>query len=168
MPDTQLDAPEGTPIPPVALSRRRWFLPVLCGVTGFLLGIAVVGGSIGISSAVTAAHHKAAVAADEKKERSIFMRALSKCDLSNDGYSQIADGGYTLTIDNQGDDDIYGISYDDLTCIEAALHTPAAVVSHIGQTTSMDGRQEESWGRITMAWSYHPDRGLDGVYTLKK
>ena len=34
-------------------------------------------------------------------------------------------------------------------------------------TTSIDGRQTESWDGITIEWSYHPDRGSDMVITLE-
>ena len=59
-----------------------------------------------------------------------------------------------------------GLNSEELYCVIEALNTPESAVSHFGQTTSLNGRQTESWGGITMSWSYHPDRGLDAVYTI--
>ncbi|GAA1250675.1 hypothetical protein GCM10009588_31870 [Microbacterium phyllosphaerae] len=79
----------------------------------------------------------------------------------------LADEDRTLTIDVRGEEDSNGATYEAQACILRELDTPSSVISHLEQTTSMDGRQTESWDGITAAWSYHPDRGSDMVITLE-
>lgn len=78
----------------------------------------------------------------------------------------LADGNRTLTMDVKGKEDAQGSSYEYQACVLRELGAPSSVASHMEQTTSMDGRQTESWDGITVAWSFHPDRGSDMVVTL--
>jgi hypothetical protein len=78
----------------------------------------------------------------------------------------ISDEGHSLTIESKGEDDISGLDYEALFCIMDELGAPKAVTSHMEQTTSMDGRQTETWDDITISFSYHPDRGMDSVLTI--
>lgn len=78
----------------------------------------------------------------------------------------LGDDGRSLTFDMQGEDELSGASATDIYCVFSALDMPASVDSHVGQTTSMDGRQSATWDNIEIQWSYHPDRGLDGVLTV--
>jgi hypothetical protein len=134
----------------------------------------LVGGIVAVTGAVGAAQNNARAAAEkankaklDKAIKRTFPTALSSCNLADGPDSQLGDGGYTLTINNQGDSDFSGISFEGLGCLIDKLNTPSSVKSHIEQTTSLDGRQSETWGNITMSWSYHPDRGLDAVYQIK-
>lgn len=124
-----------------------------------MVGVLVVGGAVGVIYGVNVAATTAAADA-------VFADALEECGVPNNADAEVSDGGRTLTINVRGEEDFSGISYAEMECIERALNTPQSVISHIGQTTSMDGRQSESWDGITMSWSYHPDRGLDSVYTF--
>ena len=151
-----------TPRPP----RPAWVLPLITGVVGLLVGAGLVGGSIAVGSLVAKAQHDSRVSAAAKSEKRVFTRALADCGLADDDDSKIADGGYTLTLDQQGEEDFSGISIEAFICLEDSIKMPESVKAHVAQTTSMDGRQTESWGKITFSWSYHPDRGVDSVYTL--
>lgn len=151
---------------PTVFGQRPWLLPLLTGIAGFIVGVGAFGIGSAAINAAAGAQADAAAQAEEDARTSVFANALDKCGLDDDEDSQIGDGGHTLTINHRGDDDFAGIEYADLECIIERLGTPAAVSSHIGQTTSQDGRQTEMWDGITMSWSYHPDRGLDAVYTI--
>lgn len=48
-------------------------------------------------------------------------------------------------------------------CIRGALEIPGHVVSHMESTTSLQGRQEASWGDMAAAWSYHPNNGFNAT-----
>jgi hypothetical protein len=159
----------GIPQPEEPGARRpaaRWVLPVATGVAGLLLGIA---GTAGVSAVRAAAGEraatKAATAALESRH-AVLTTAVGSCNAAGAKGLALGDGGTTLTFDMQGKDESTGGSIKDIACIFAALHIPAKVTSHIDQTTSMDGRQSENWDDITVSWSYHPDRGLDGVLTV--
>lgn len=160
--------PETLAAPPAKATQPRWIAPLVTGVVGLVLGAAI---AVGVMGAVNGAAASAAAAKQQQADaarKSILPKALGACSLSDDDDSQIGDGGYTLTVNNKGNDDFTGISTVDLACLQKALHTPSSVVSHLDQTTSMDGRQTETWGVLTESWSYHPDRGLDAVFTVKK
>ncbi|PPH95697.1 hypothetical protein C5C56_16130 [Rathayibacter sp. AY1D1] len=90
------------------------------------------------------------------------MRA---CVFNTDG-AELSDGDRTLTFDSQGKKESSGLAYSELECLLSATKAPTAVTSHLEQTTSLDGRQSEDWNNIELSWSYHPDRGADGVFEL--
>jgi len=73
----------------------------------------------------------------------------------------------TMTINNVGKKDGgYGLDATTMWCVIDALGAPSSATSHMEQTTSMDGRQTESWDDIEVSWSYHPDRGMDSVWKI--
>lgn len=81
----------------------------------------------------------------------------------NDGRTdtQIGDGGKTLIINSSGDAIKSIIDTQTVACVLDYLEMPAAVRAHISSTRALDGRQTDSWGGFTAAWTYHPDDGLD-------
>lgn len=156
-----------------AAPRRTWLLPTATGVVGLVLGVGLTSGFHGLQDAAErrAADRAAADAAAEEEaqteaRRAVLADAVEGCaGFGKEGLT-LGDDGATLTFDMKGEDDFRGASIDGLACIFGALEMPSNVSSHIDQTTSMDGRQTESWGDLTISWSYHPDRGLDGVLTV--
>ncbi len=92
--------------------------------------------------------------------------AVSLCAADKE-FAVEGDHGLSLTIDNKGDEDyLGGLSTKAMMCIFDRLEAPTAVIAHMQQTTSMDGRQTEAWDNIEVSWSYHPDRGMDSVVTV--
>ena len=81
----------------------------------------------------------------------------------NDGRTdaRIGDGGKTLIINSSGDPIKTIVDTQTVGCVLDYLKTPAAVRAHIDSTRALDGRQTDSWGGFTAAWTYHPDDGLD-------
>lgn len=149
-----------TPAPAAPKSNLpAWALPVATGVAGLILGGLIVG----VGGAVVSTLGEASAAAARS---TVFADVLKGCDLKDDANSQIADEGYTLTVESRGEEDATGLDYGEITCILDGLHAPQAVMSHFEQTTSVDGRQTESWKGLTLSWSYHPNRGADFVVTL--
>ncbi|MDR6969749.1 hypothetical protein [Leifsonia shinshuensis] len=167
---------ENTPPPsPRPAPLPRWLLPLATGIAGLLLGIGVMGGAWAVSSATAGAAHaaaqqkaKAAAAKKAEAQKSVLKDALSECGLMANDDAELADSGYTLTVNGEGDEDYSGLSIEDEACLLRTLNAPSAVVSHIDQTTSLDGRQSETWSNVSFSWTYHPDRGLDGVFTVSK
>ncbi|WP_133741587.1 hypothetical protein [Actinorugispora endophytica] len=96
-----------------------------------------------------------------------FTAAVEECGLDYESSAaQIGDEGASLALDHQGEDDISGLSHTGLHCVLGALDVPDSVTAQMEGTTAMDGRQSASWDGITASWSYHPDRGLDVVFSL--
>lgn len=153
--------PGEAPTPTSTLPLPAWALPTITGVAGLILGGLIVGVGGSVTTALVAAGAGSAPS-------TVFASVLDDCDLKNDANSEIADEGHTLTVESRGEEDITGLGYGDLMCILDGLDTPRAVISHFEQTTSMDGRQTESWESLTLSWSYHPDRGADFIVTLDR
>lgn len=147
---TEQPTPSSTSAP--APGRRAWLLPTATGVGGLVVGAALMAGVPALL--------------DGAGQSSVLTDAYEACDLHYTQGIELADEGRSITFDMRGEADSRGAGIVDIACIFAALEMPSAVSSHIDQTTSVDGRQTESWGDVTVSWSYHPDRGLDGVLTL--
>ncbi|MCC2033049.1 hypothetical protein [Microbacterium allomyrinae] len=147
-------APE--PVAPAPASKTPLWIG-LAAVGGLIVGIMGTLAVSGIVSSVSSATAQAEV--DTRLED-----AVDRCKAS-DG-TELGDKNQTLVIDVQGNEDATGASYADQACILEFLDMPASVESHINQTTSMDGRQSESWDGLTIEWSYHPDRGSDMVIMI--
>src|SRR4051812_44052463 len=117
---THADGPmHPTETPPSASSpsifKNRVF--IFGAIAGFVAGLVVVGGVAGVISlaaAVGEASRSAALedqaAEAEAAIKEVFPDALKKCGLKDDDDSSIGDGGYSLTVDNKGDDDFSGIT----------------------------------------------------------
>lgn len=107
-------------------------------------------------------------AAEEASETSrldgLLTAAVESCD-GPEGLS-VSDAGRTLTFDMEGEDEYSGASVEDIVCVLLDLGVPTSVIANMEQTTAMDGRQSDDWDDFEMSWSYHPDRGLDGVITV--
>jgi hypothetical protein len=86
-----------------------------------------------------------------------FEKAYGSCG-SPDGV-EVSDGGKTLSIDTEGDEDYSGASFDDFNCILDAVETPQFVQEQISATSALMGRQTEEFDGIEISWSYHPDTG---------
>ena len=150
-------APPAPPAPSsvtvlAASPRPAWLLPTITGVAGLVVGAALMAGvmSLGSSSGRSA----------------LLSDAVDACGVASATGIDLADEGRSITFDMKGEGDVVGADIGDIACLFAELDVPSAVSSHIDQTTSMDGRQTETWGDVTVSWSYHPDRGLDGVLAL--
>lgn len=97
------------------------------------------------------------------------LAAIFKKYCSSDYASVASDGSY-LSIDTNPND------YDDYTDYDAyrailsvndALELPESVVEKMNQTRSIDGMQTYESEDIEVSWSYHPDNGLEVIYSLK-
>jgi len=135
-------------------------LAITAGI-GLILGIA---GTLGIQAAAGVVSALTPTPSPTPTKDTRLYDAFAACG-GTEGLT-LGDDDTTLTIDMKGKEDYSGASYETEQCILRYFSAPSSVMSHIGQTTSMDGRQTESWDGITIAWSYHPDRGADMVIKL--
>lgn len=141
-----------SPTPAGARQRPAWQVPTATGVAGLVLGAALMAGVMSIRAG--------------GGQPSLLSDAVEACGLTSVTGIRLADEGRSVTFDMKGEDDATGAGIVDIACLFGELDMPSAVMSHIDQTTSMDGRQTETWGDLTISWSYHPRRGLDGVLTV--
>ena len=47
-----------------------------------------------------------------------------------------------------------------------ALKLPDYIYQRMLKTTAMQGRQEVTVNGITVSWTYHPDNGLEAMFTI--
>lgn len=78
-----------------------------------------------------------------------------------------ADGSY-LSIDTNPDD--YS-DYSNDDAVEGVVQTiyaldlPSSLIEELSSTRALDGRLSKTYGNITVSWSYHPDNGLEILFT---
>lgn len=148
------EAPQ--PVKP-PLTQRPWFKPGLIGAAGgIILGVLL---TLAIPAAINTLGSLGG--------SSQFDSAMSSCDLKAGDGASVSDGGNTLTLNGEGEDDTSGLAVEDLICVLDELGMPDAVFTEMSQTTAMDGRQEADWDNYEASYKYHPDNGLDIVVTTK-
>lgn len=82
-------------------------------------------------------------------------------------YATVGYDGSYLSIDtNPLDLDDYSSSeaMAAIIGVNSALELPAYILSDMSSTTALMGRQSETVGKITVSWTFHPNRGLEVTY----
>lgn len=52
-----------------------------------------------------------------------------------------------------------------VSCVFVALDVPGTTLTRMESTRSMDGRQRDEVDGYTVEWTYHPDDGLDVLFS---
>lgn len=132
--------------PPAMDGRERKRKLTLILVAAAVIAIAIVG--VVVALLVTAS------------QPSKLQSAAEECSVENSAYATVGDKGKSLTLDMQGEDDLGGLTYAQISCVLSEVNIPDSVTSVIGETRALDGRQTAAWDNLTASWSYHPDSGL--------
>lgn len=131
--------------------------------TAGLFAIALVGCGSSAGTAGSEAGGPSSSTSTSIPGKTKIESALSECGISPaDRNFDVGDGGYTLSIDGEGEEDS-GAGITDIACVLFALDVSDAVVGRIDNTRALDGTQEGSWGDFYATWSYHPDSGMSMV-----
>jgi hypothetical protein len=85
---------------------------------------------------------------------------------STSPYAVIGDSGNTLIIDTRGEEQP-GMTQAEMQCMLDELEVSDAVMSEIGRTRALDGKQAGDWDQFHASWSYHPNSGVSMTITLK-
>lgn len=83
-------------------------------------------------------------------------------------YAEVAEDGSYLRIDTNPYDISDYNSKEGLTELETAidkLKLPSTLKEEMYETRAMDGRQVKDYDGITVSWTYHPDQGLEVLFT---
>ena len=82
-----------------------------------------------------------------------------------------SDGSYLSIDTNPYDWDDDGLAYPEaytaIKNVVTALGLPNSLINDMGETTSLDGKQSETYGDVTVTWKYHPDKGLEVTFKVK-
>lgn len=86
----------------------------------------------------------------------------------NSCYTLGSDKSYLQVDTNPYDiDDYYNATYlEILKSAITALKLPDYIYQRMLKTTAMQGRQEVTANGITVSWTYHPNKGLDAMFTI--
>lgn len=115
------------------------------------------------------------VTADEKSdELSVVVRAVDfnqifeDCELDKKWATVGYDGSYLSIDTNPKDEDDYTdyTAYLSIYTINDALGLPDSLIEDMGHTSSLDGKQSETFEDVTVSWKYHPDNGLEITYKI--
>ena len=83
-----------------------------------------------------------------------------------------SDGSYLRIDTNPYDLDDDGLAYPSayraIEEVNMALNLPDSLINEMGETTSADGKQSETFDNIIVTWRYHPDKGLEVTYKKAK
>lgn len=85
------------------------------------------------------------------------------CTLASDG-SYLAFDTNWLDIDDYFDSD----AYEGIKKTVAILDLPDSLIAEMGQTRALDGRITKSYDNIEVSWTYHPDDGLEVMFSITK
>jgi hypothetical protein len=106
-------------------------------------------------------------------DKYLTFQAFSACKLYKKdfiiGPAKLEDGGKTLTLSAVGKYSfVYNsLTYEDMSCALSKLGAPSFVISQINTTRALDGMQRATWGKISAAWTYHPDNGANISFNTK-
>lgn len=84
-------------------------------------------------------------------------------------YAKVATDGSYLSIDTNPydiDDSFDYDAYTAITKINEAVELPESVLNKMEQTRSLDGMQTYTGKEVEVSWSYHPNNGLEVIYSL--
>lgn len=96
----------------------------------------------------------------------VIADAVESCSAGATEGMSVLDDGRSISMDTEGEEEISGAPYDDVTCVLGALEAPQSVLERIGTTRALDGRQTGEWDGFSASWGYHPDNGLNIVVEL--
>ena len=84
-------------------------------------------------------------------------------------YMDLATDGKSISIDGPAAADKYDTLEEEaaLICLLGETKAPSGVSARMDNTTALDGAQHETWGTLTVTWTYHPDNGLDVIFEDK-
>lgn len=94
--------------------------------------------------------------------------AVEACGLEFSSYASVGDGGDSVVLDMEGEEDIFGLGYYDVMCVLGELDLPDSAESLMLSTSALDGRQTADWDNLSASWTYHPDEGLDVIVTVNR
>ena len=144
---------------PQKKSKKGLWIGLGCGLGGTLLIIILIiilaGGGGGSSSPA-----RANPADKLSSAYNIY------CDYS---YADLAYDGSYLSIDtnpNDIDDYFNSSAWSAIQSVNTYLGLPASVEEQMRHTRALDGRQTITHGNYTVTWTYHPDDGLEVMYTV--
>jgi len=154
-----------TPNVPAQPARKPLNKTLLIGAASFVIGALLgIAGTAATINTINDSNAKAAAEAAAKAEADkphVLKAAATKCGITTKTGASLGDNDTSLALDGKGDEDSYGLSMTDITCVMDAIKVPDYIRAEMNKTRALDGTQRESWGNINATWSYHPNTGFN-------
>jgi uncharacterized protein YjdB len=86
-----------------------------------------------------------------------------------DSWADLASDNSFISIDTNPDDIEDYFNFDAMEAIEKvnkALGFPDVVMENMYNTNSLDGKQTEEGDGVKVSWKYHPDNGMEVIYSI--
>lgn len=101
----------------------------------------------------------------QRKEQEKLTKLQEAYDSCSSSRIKLTDDGKSIVADskNKYDTDTY---YDILKIIRK-LDLPSSLEDSMNTTNALMGKQTESYDDYEVSWSYHPDNGLDVIFSVK-
>lgn len=144
---------------PTAVPSPSLTKPVVFGVAGAGVGL-VLGLVLGVAVIPTLGSLVGEVVSATQPGE--ITTAVETCGVESDQFIDVGDEGRSISMQSLGKESA-GAAIDDIYCVLNELDTPDSVISRIGSTRALDGRQSGDWPGFSASWGYHPDNGLDIV-----
>ncbi len=97
-----------------------------------------------------------------------LVEIYNKC--CDSEWASVASDGSYLSIDTNPNDSTNNnsesVAISGIFAVNEALGLPDSVINKMGQTRSIDGMQTAKGDGVEISWTYHPDNGLEVMYSL--
>ncbi len=92
-------------------------------------------------------------------------------DIANETWCEIGSDGTWMSIDTNPydlDDHTEFDAYFIIETINDELGFSSSLWNRMGETSSLDGRQDDETDKYTVSWKYHPNNGMEVTYEVKE
>lgn len=107
---------------------------------------------------------------NKKSFTSLYERYCKEpwAEVGSDGsYLSIDSNPYDVDDKKSGSSEYFSEAWEAVKNINKELGFTDAVNKKMGETSSLDGRQSESINGVNLSWKYHPDKGMEIMYTFE-
>lgn len=97
-----------------------------------------------------------------------LVEIYNKC--CDSEWASVASDGSYLSIDTNPNDSKFNDSESaaiaGIFAVNEALGLPDSIINKMGKTRALDGMQTAKGDGVEISWTYHPDHGLEIIYSL--
>lgn len=101
---------------------------------------------------------------DEILHNDLVKKMRSGYNICKTSRVSISSDGTSITVDSKNKYDTDNIA--SIYFLVTYLNMPSSIVDSMAQTNSLMGRQSATSGKLKVEWSYHPDNGLDAIFSI--
>ena len=135
-------------------NQKKKNKPAIFGIVGAVIAVVIIGVFVSLGS-----------------KPKITLKSVYDEIGGENYYCKLASDGSYMRIDTNPldlDDSFSSTAWRMVKAANKALGFTDSLEAKMNETRSIDGRRTESNDIATVSWTYHPDKGLEVLYELKK